>query len=447
MFTAFSRRAPSASWSPRRWLAGSLSALLIGASSPGVQAQPTLSLDQALRLAQDRSRQLAAQDLAAAAAREMSAAAGQLPDPTLKAGINNLPIDGADRFSLTRDFMTMRSIGVMQELTRDEKRKARSARFDREAEAAEAGRAAALANLRRDTAMAWLERYYQERTLEVLQAQRVEATLQIEAADAAYRGGRGAQADVFAARSTVGWIDDRIRRTTQQLATARTRLARWIGDDADQALGAPPPLAAVRLSGANLEAQIERHPQFAMMLRQEAVARAEADIAQSNKRADWSVEVMYQQRGPAYSNMVSVNVSVPLQWDQKNRQDREVAAKLTLAEQMRAEREEAAREYMAEIHAWLQEWQSNRDRLAHYDSALIPLAAERTRAAIAAYRGGAGPLTSVLEARRLEIDARIERLGLERETASVWARLEYLFPDEQQASAADRPVAPKEQQR
>ena len=377
----------------------------------------------------------------------MAIAAGQLPDPTLKAGINNLPIDGPDRFSLTRDFMTMRSIGVMQEFTRDEKRKARSARFDREAEVAEAGRAMALANLRRDTAMAWLERYYQERTLEVLQAQRVETALQIEAADAAYRGGRGSQADVFAARSAAGWIDDRIRQKGREIATANTRLGRWVGNDANKALGAPPSLEAVRLSGANLETRMERHPQFALMLRQEAVARAEADIAQSNKRSDWSVELMYQQRGPAYSNKVSLNVSVPLQWDQKNRQDREVAAKLSQAEQMRAEREEAAREYMAQIHAWLQEWQSNRDRLAHYDSVLIPLAAERTRATIAAYRGGAGPLASVLEARRLEIDARIERLGLERETASVWARLEYLFPADHQASVADRPVAPKEQRR
>ncbi|MGD9831146.1 MAG: TolC family protein [Piscinibacter sp.] len=408
-----------------------------------VRAQQALTLEQALQLAQERSRQLVAQDRAASGAREMAIAAGQLPDPTLKAGINNLPIV----FSLTRDFMTMRSISVMQEFTRDEKRKARSARFDREAEAAEAGRAAALANLRRDTAMAWLERYYQERTFEVLQAQRAEAALQIEAADAAYRSGRGAQADVFAARSAVAQIDDRIQQTDRQIATAKTKLARWVGDGADHALGAPPPLAAVRLSGVNLEAQMERHPQFALMLRKEAVARAEADIAQSNKRSDWSVELMYQQRGPAYSNMVSVNLSVPLQWDQQNRQDREVAAKLALAEQMRAEREEAVREYMAEIRTWLQEWQSNRDRLAHYDSALIPLAAERTRAAIAGYRGGAGPLASVLEARRLEIEARVERLGLERETAGVWARLEYLFPTEPQASMPDLPATLKEQQR
>ena len=95
-------------------------ALAVLLSLGALQAQAaSLTLDDALRLAQERSRQLPAQDAAASAAREMAVAAGQRPDPTLKAGINNLPINGPDRFSLTRDFMTMRSIGVMQEFTRE----------------------------------------------------------------------------------------------------------------------------------------------------------------------------------------------------------------------------------------------------------------------------------------------------------------------------------------
>jgi hypothetical protein len=203
----------------------------------------------------------------------------------------------------------------------------------------------------------------------------------------------------------------------------------------------------VRLASGDLEAHLEHHPQVALMARQEAVARAEADIAQSNKRSDWSVEMMYSQRGPAYSNMVSVNLSIPLQLDQKNRQDREVSAKLAIAEQMRAQREEVTREHVAGTRSWLQQWQSLRDRLTQYDSALIPLTVERTRAAVAAYRGGAGMLPAVLEARRMEIDTRMERLWLEMQSAGLWAQLEYLIPVEYLASAAAGAAAPKEQQR
>lgn len=392
------------------------------------QAAP-LSLEDALRLAQERSRQLPAQEASAAAARELAVAAGQRPDPTLKAGVNNLPINGEDRFSLTRDFMTMRSVGVMQELTRSGKLKARSARYERDAEVAEAGRALALANLQRDTAVAWLDRHYQERMRDVLARQRDEARLQIEAADAAYRGGRGSQADVFAARSAVAQIEDRIAQVERQVSTAQTQLVRWVGPLGGEPLAAAPPLDVVRLGPDEVETQIAHHPQIAMLARQEAAALADVDVARANKESDWSVEVMLSQRGPAYSNMVSVGISVPLQWDRKNRQDRELAAKLAMVEQTRAEREEATRMHVAEVTAMLQEWRSNRERLQRYDVSLMPLASERTQAAIAAYRGGTGPLGAVLEARRGEVDTRMERLRLEMETARLWAQLSYLTPN------------------
>ena len=105
------------------------------------QADKGLSLDHALQIAQQRSLQVVAQDAAAASAREMAVAAGQRPDPQLRVSVDALPINGPNRFSLTRDDFTMATIGVTQELTRASKRQARSARFEREAASAEASRA------------------------------------------------------------------------------------------------------------------------------------------------------------------------------------------------------------------------------------------------------------------------------------------------------------------
>jgi outer membrane protein TolC len=421
------RRAALSACSCRATLGPATLAVLLGLGAMQAHAAP-LTLDDALRLAQERSRQLPAQDASATAARHMAVAAGQRPDPVLKAGITNLPVNGQDRFSLTNDFMTMRSVGVMQEFTRKDKLDSRSARFERQAEVAEAGRELALAALQRDTAIAWLDRLFQERMRDVLVTQRDEARLQIEAADAAYRGGRGSQADVFAARSAVGQIEDRIAQTERQIATAQTQLARWVGPAATEVLGQAPALEAVRLRDADLDAQLAHHPQIEILVKQEAVARAEADMAQADKKADVSVELMYSQRGPAYSNMVSLNVSIPLQWDQANRQDRELAAKLAAVDQSRAEREEATRTHVAEVLAMLQEWRSDRERLTRYDSSLIPLAVERSRAALAGYRGGSGALNGVLESRRAEIDTRIDRLRLEMDAARLWAQLSYLVP-------------------
>ena len=403
-----------------------------------VHAAP-LTLADALRLAQERSRQLPAQSAAAAAAREMAVAAGQRPDPTLKVGINNLPIDGADRFSVSRDFMTMRSVGLMQEFPREAKRMARTARFEREAEAAEAARELALANLQRDAATAWLERHFQERMRALWVSQRDEARLQVDAADAAYRGGKGSQAEVFAARAGVAQIEDRLAQTERQITTATTQLARWVGASAAEALAAPPPLDTVPLRAEELDAQLAHHPQVDVLARQEAMALADAELAQANRKPDVSVELMVSQRGSAYSNMVSVNLSVPLQWDPKNRQDREVSAKLARVEQVRAEREEATRAHVAEARAMLQEWRSDRERLTRFDASLLPLAAERTRAALAAYRGGSGPLAAVLEARRSEIDTHMDRVRLEMDAARLWAALNHLMPVGRNAPAAARP--------
>src|SRR5260221_11449696 len=165
--------------------------LLFAAVMP---ARAQLSLPDVQRRAVERSRQVAAQDAAVTASREMAVAAAQLPDPVLKLGVDNLPVNGADRFSLTRDFMTMRRIGLMQELTREKKRELRGQKFEREADKSTAEKDAAIAAIQRDSAIAWLERYYAEAMAAVLAEQAAQARAEIIAAEGAYRGGGRSQA-------------------------------------------------------------------------------------------------------------------------------------------------------------------------------------------------------------------------------------------------------------
>ncbi|MCD6732256.1 MAG: TolC family protein [Burkholderiaceae bacterium] len=391
-----------------------------------LSAQP-LTLQTALQLAQERSYALVAQDAAASSAREMAVAAERLPDPMLHLSVDNLPVNGPMRFSMTEDFMTMRSVGFTQAFPRAEKRRALAARFEHEAATAHAARSMQLSALRRGTAIAWFDRYYQHQMVALLSRQRDEATLQIEAAEAAYRGGRGAQADVFMARSNVALIEDRIRAAQAREDNAMTALARWVGEVAAAPLGDAPSISTTQLATHRLEHELARHPDIALMTSKEAQAHADAEVARQDKRADWSVSLMYSQRGRGFSDMVSVALSVPLQWDQENRQDRELAARLAKVEQARAEREEMTRAHLAETRRWFATWRSNLARLADYDATLVPLAAERTRAALAAYRGGRGDLADVLQARGMEIDTRIERLRIEMETAGLWVELEYLI--------------------
>src|SRR2546429_3406187 len=96
-----------------------LSAALLPAlalASPIRADQPPLSLPEAQRLAALRSKQVEASDLAVSASQDLAVAAAERPDPVARVGLENLPIDGAERFSVQRDFMTLRSVGIVQEI-------------------------------------------------------------------------------------------------------------------------------------------------------------------------------------------------------------------------------------------------------------------------------------------------------------------------------------------
>lgn len=394
----------------------------------GALAAPqSLTLGEAQLRAVARSRQLGAQDQAITAANEMAVAAGQRPDPVLKVGIDNLPVSGPDRLSLGNDFMTMRRIGLSQELTRADKLHWRSARYQIEGDKALAQKDVALAAIQRDTAIAWLEVFYTEQMISSVSAQAAVSRQEIEAAQGAYRGGRGSSADILAARSALLALDDRASEISRRQRAAHTMLARWTGEDTSVA-GAPD-IEHIRLDPASLDTDLAHHPEIAVLNKQEDIAQADANLARANQRTDWSVEVAFQQRGSAYSNMVSVGISVPLQWDRKNRQDRELAAKLAMVEQTKAERDEMLREHVAETRSMIIAWQSGRERTARYTRESLPLASERSQATLASYRGGKATLADVLAARRGEVELRLQALEVELETARLWAQLNFLFPE------------------
>jgi outer membrane protein TolC len=422
-------------------LAAALFAMAVWAHD-ALAADVPLSLAEAQHLAVARSRQLAAQDAAADASRDLAVAARQLPDPVLKIGVDNLPVTGTDRYRAADDAMTMRRIGVMQEFTRADKRRLRAERFEREADKAMAEKDRVTADIERGTASAWLDRYYAEAMVRVLAEQRAQAQLAVEAAEGAYRGGRGAQADILAARTALGMIDDRASELDRKLRTAAVRLERWIGPAAGQPLGGKPDIDTLRfdlaaLDTSSLRGHLAHHPEIAVLARQEQIAQAEADLARANETADWSLEVNYQRRGARFADMVSVGVSVPLQWDRRHRQDRELAAKLAAVEQVKDERDEMLREHVADTRALIDEWQTDRARRRRYERELIPLAVERSAAVLAAYRGGKGGIGDVLAARRDEIDLRLQALQLEAAAAQRWEQLNFLYPSTHSMSPPD----------
>ena len=364
---------------------------------PALAVAAPLTLDQALELAVQRSESARGARAGASGAAEAARAAGQLPDPTLKVGVENLPVTGPDRWSTTRDFMTMKRIGIGQEWLSSEKRAARQAAADAMVARESLAVRRAVADVRLQAALAYLDAYYAGETLKLTTLSEHHLHEELEAAKGRLSSSAGSGQEVLALTAARGIAEDDSAEVRQSQAVAQVVLARWTGQPGGelttpQTLAKPSEDAFVATSVAVLAAQ-----------RDMEVARGEVGVASASRNPNWAWEVSYGQR-TGYSDMVSVGVSIPLPVERDQRQDRETAAKLAMVDKAQADQEEARRVAAAEYRALTSDAQRLTERIERYRSAVVLPAGQRTTAALAGYRSNQVSLTTLFEARHMELD-------------------------------------------
>ncbi|MCA7928188.1 TolC family protein [Burkholderia cepacia] len=386
--------------------------------------QPPFTLDAALQSATDHSASMQAAQASVRASAEAAVKAGQLPDPMLKAGIDNLPVNGGQRFTVGQDFMTMRRIGIEQEWVSGDKRRLRSALANEQVGRERAGYLAQLASVRQQTATAWLNAVYAKQALALQQALLDHMNHELDATKASYRGAKASAADVVQARAMLAQTQDQWLKARQVYQTALIALSRWTAVPASDVTGTPP---APESFVSSLPPDELRVSQPALITAADDIAVAEADtaVANSERRPNWTWEVAYQQRGGAYSNMVSVGVTIPLPLNRRNRQNRDVAEKAELATKARLMYEDTLRQVQADIRTQSETLASGRERIANLSTSLLPAADQRVQLADAAYRAGTGSLADTFAARRAQLDAQLQMLDLRRDVSQTWAQLEY----------------------
>ena len=392
------------------------------------QSLPLLSLDEALGVATARSPSVGAASHGVRASQEAAVGGSQLPDPVLRLGVDNLPVNGPDSWSLTSDFMTQRRIGIAQEYVSEEKRALLRRRMELDAQRQAAAQRSLVAGIRRDVATAWLERYYATKSQVLLKALEAEIELQLRTLDSQLRAGKASASELPMATAVLLQTQDRIQVAKKQARVAGISLERWLGPDASRTPGSAPDIGrlAIDLSNPDIASK-------ALAVREHAserdISQADLEITQAAKKPNWSWEVSYSQRGSAYSNMVSVGVNIPLFTNAANKQDREIAAKQAQVQQAHAMHDDVVRETQANIASSYAEWQSLIERHKSLASTLLPVVRQRIDLTLSAYRGGQGSLATVLESRRAEVEAQIQLLDLEREAARLWAQLQYVYAE------------------
>jgi outer membrane protein TolC len=395
----------------------------IGAAGLAV-AEP-LTFDTALEIATRSSPDIAVQTASVEAAQSASVAAGRLPDPKLTIGVENLPVTGEDRGSLTRDFMTMRKVGLMQDVPNGGKRESRVAAAAADTERARAERRVRILTVRRDTALAWLARYYLERRGALFDELDRENQLFAQSVQAQFAGGRGMPADVVAPKQEAAEIADRRDELASEIAKSRAALRRWTGPAGDEPLAGDPPALAVDTE--HLRGHIHEHPELAVFVPMTQMAQAQVHEAEAAKRPDWGVELSYGRRGSAFSDLVSLQFTLDLPLFARTRQDPQIAAKRQDLNRVESQRDAMLRDHTEELDAELAEYEMTTRQLARLREAHLPLAQQKVDYQFASYRAGKADLTAVLNARRELIDERLKDIELDGKRAATVAKLYFFY--------------------
>ena len=407
---------------------------LVAGLAASVLALPSLAaaltLDEALQLAENNAPSLTAQDAKIQAASSAAIPAGELPDPKLLLGVQNYPIGGPDRWSIDQDFMTMRMVGVSQEMPSSAKRKARIEVADAAIERAAAERRVERLKVRQATALAWINSYSVERKDTLFQDFYKENRLLADTVRAQIAGGRAQPADAVTPKQEAAQLEEQQDDLIRQRAQARAALKRWIGPAAnDKPVGSLPEWP---VEASDYSHKLQHHPELAAFAPMTREAQAKVREAEAEKQSDWSWEVDYQNRGRQFGDMVSVQFSWDLPLFPDSRQNPKIAAKHAELNQLEAEREALSRKHTQQLEDDLADYERLNRAVRRTLDSLLPLAKEKVELSMASYRAGKGDLNSVVAARRELIEARLKQIDVEEQRALTSARLYFAYGESAQ---------------
>ncbi|UUE95138.1 TolC family protein [Comamonas thiooxydans] len=394
--------------------AASLAAVLL----PVIATAETISFDQALILAVQRSEAARAAQATVQSSTHYVRAASQLPDPMLRAGIDNLPVTGSDRWSSTRESMTMKRIGISQEWISADKRAARENAARAKADREVAQKSVVEADARLQAALAYVDAWFAGEALKLTTQTEHHLHEELEASKSRLAAATGNSTEALQLLSAKGIAEDESEEVRQQQAAAMIGLQRWIGILPDDLIKPPNFITPTQ------QDYVVRYPTVTGLQSEVEVARQNATVTGKERSANWTWEVSYGQR-TGYSDLVSVGVSIPLQIAPSQRQDRETSAKLAMVDKAEADLAEGMRAATADYRTLAGDAARLQQRIERYQGSVVVPARQRTSAALAAYRSNQSPLTVLFEARHAEVEAQRKLLALQRDLSRAQAQLAF----------------------
>lgn len=405
-----------------------LFACLLLASLTSYAAQP-LSLAETISLATQNQPLLQSLDDAAASSRQAAIAEGQLPDPKVKFGIINLPVTTSDALRYNRDDQTMVNIGISQEVVPLKKREIASNLMSAEADQFLTEQQAMARTIERDVALAWLDVYEAQRKSELYQRVIDDMKAERKILAAGVSSGGAKSSDVLRMDTDVSMTNEKLIFSKRDERKARAALSRWIGTAASRSIASELPVMTNSLARDEINNELEKHPLLKNAYQTEKVAQLDVDSAQANLQRNWGWEVGYGKRFNDRSDMLTFQVSIDLQLDKANRQDRRTAEKLLLIEKARKLTEDRRRELQSELQSAEADAEAAEGRENEHLTSLIPNAQAKLSLAQAGYSTGSVPLSEVWQARRDVIEIQLDHWTILTDRQRAAVKIGYLIND------------------
>lgn len=393
------------------------------AGQDSVPAEPILTLQEAVSMASGSQPSLVAYEREAVAAEEAAEAAETLPDLRLTLGIQNFPIlRGENAFSPTEERMTMYTIGIMREQVRRSRREAEAARIRADALVSRREATVQERQIRRDVMLAWIAAVEARATQRLLNALIADLRTGREAMEAGVSTGRTAPSLALQADAEIAVVRGDLADAKAAEARARAELARWLGPAAFRPLPGEVPTIDVREAVPSDIFRIATHPSLQVAVAQQEVASRQVEVARQERKSDISWSVMLGIR-PEYGEVISGQVSIPLQINRSGRQDRKVAEAQARADAARLRAEDVRRELERQYRVAVAQYEGSDAKLAQISGEAIPALQAAFEVAEARYAAGGGTLDEAFEVAQRYVEATIDatktRAARERAAAQI----------------------------
>ena len=385
------------------------------ALAPASNAQ-SVGYEEALRAATSDQPQVRTSELRLDARREIADAADELPDPRLRASIQNLPVSGPAAFELNRQLPTQIQLGIEQEIPNLAKRRARFGMADADIDLAAAQLHQTRYRVRVGAGMAWISLAYAQRALTVADEALAEIESLVPLARSSVAAGSARPAESLEVRRAVLEVEDMRTRIEADRETAQAMLSRYTALPNATATGTIP---SADLDPEGLRAMLQSNPELVVALAQVRQAEARSDLARSERRPDFGVNVSYGRRDPDFGDVVSVMGSITLPIFADRRQNPRVAAADAEAAAAQSARADRLRELEAQFETDLAAWRSAYRQWQRATDELLPLAESRVDLERASFAAGRADLLDIIDAIKTLAMLRVEIL--QREEASVEA--------------------------